>query len=79
MQERHMSLLQQQQVQAETLMKQMQAQIEADLRVRNDLMRNQMKMLGELQVQNPGETIDLNAFLNGIKGGQDKQDGSRER
>ena len=54
-QERQKAMLKQQQEQTEILLKQMQSQMEADIRLKGDMTRNQLQVLGEIQLQNPSE------------------------
>ena len=51
MQERQASILMQQQSQTEVLMKQIQAQMESELKAKSDLVRNQLTILTEIQVR----------------------------
>ena len=62
-QDRHASMLKQQQMQSETLLKQIQSQMESEMRMKNDLVRNQLSVLAELQMQNPTDTIDINGIM----------------
>ena len=62
-QDRHASMLKQQQMQSETLLKQIQSQMESEMRMKSDLVRNQLSVLAELQMQNPTDTIDINGIM----------------
>lgn len=64
-QERQASSLRHQQAQCEMLMKQVQSQMETEMRMKTELVRNQMKILAEVQpVQGGGETADLSDIIN---------------
>ena len=62
-QNRHASILKQQQMQSEILLKQMQSQMESEVKMKNEMVRQQISLMGELQMQNPHETININEFL----------------
>jgi RecJ-like exonuclease len=65
MQDRQSSILMQQQTQTEMLMKQIQAQMESELRSKSELVRNQLSILTE--IQNPQESIDLQGLLSQVQ------------
>jgi hypothetical protein len=67
MQDRQSSILMQQQTQTEMLMKQIQAQMESELRSKSELVRNQLSILTEIQMQNPQESIDLQGLLSQVQ------------
>ena len=69
MQDRQATILKQQQVQAEMLMKQIQTQMETELRMKSDLVRNQLSILGEIQMQNPEEVMDMKSLLSQVQQG----------
>ena len=50
MQEKQSSIMRQQQTQSEMLMKQIQAQMESEIRLKSDLVRNQLRIMTEIQV-----------------------------
>ena len=37
--------------------------MESEMRMKSDLVRNQLNVLTELQVQNPTDTIDINGIM----------------
>ncbi|XP_059099177.1 fas-binding factor 1 homolog isoform X1 [Tigriopus californicus] len=67
LQEKQHTILKQQQAQTEILMKQIQAQMESELRIKNDLVRNQLQILSEIQIQHPEQVIDLAGLVQQIK------------
>ena len=69
MQDRQATILKQQQVQAEMLMKQIQTQMESELRMKSDLVRNQLSIIGEIQMQNPEEVLDMKSLLSKVQQG----------
>ena len=62
-QNRHASMLKQQQMQSEILLKQMQSQMESEVKMKNEMVRQQISLMGELQMQNPHEIINMNEFV----------------
>ena len=66
-QNRHASMLKQQQMQSEILLKQMQSQMESEVKMKNEMVRQQITMLGEIQMQNPHETINMNDILKKLR------------
>jgi hypothetical protein len=64
-QERQNAILKQQQAQSEAMIAQIRSQMESELKVRNELMRNQLSMLSDIQLQNPDKIINLEQFLQG--------------
>ena len=48
-------------------MRQIQGQIESELRIKSDLVRNQLQIMSEIQMQNPEQVIDMETLLNDIK------------
>ena len=67
MQERQSSILIQQQTQTEVLMKQIQAQMESELKTKSELVRNQLTILTEIQMQNPHESLDMKGLLDQVQ------------
>ena len=67
MQDRQSSILMQQQSQTEVLMKQIQAQMESELRAKSELVRNQLTILTEIQMQNPQESLDMKGLLDQVQ------------
>ena len=61
--------MKQQQTQTEILMRQIQAQLESDLRAKSELVRNQLTILTEIQMQNPNEALDLKGLLAQVQEG----------
>ena len=66
-QNRHASILKQQQMQSEILLKQMQSQMESEVKMKNEMMRQQITMLGEIQMQTPHETLNMNEILHKLR------------
>ena len=66
MQEHQTQIIQQQQVQAEMVMKQIQSQMESELRMKSDLIRNQLRIMSDIQMQKPEEAIDLKGLMEQI-------------
>ena len=48
-------------------MRQIQGQMESELRIKSDLVRNQLQIMSEIQMQNPEQVIDMETLLNDIK------------
>ena len=67
LQDRYSAMLTQQQVQSETLLKQMQSQMESEIKMKNDVVRHQLRMLGEIQMKNPTETININGIMEQLR------------
>ena len=63
MQEKQSSIMKQQQQQAELLMKSIQTQMESELRMKSELVRNQLHLLAEIQSQNPESVLDMNEIM----------------
>ena len=66
-QNRHASMLKQQQMQSEILLKQMQSQMECEVKMKNEMVRQQITMLGEIQMQNPQETLNMNELFKNLR------------
>ena len=53
MQKRHTTMLKQQQMQSEILLKQIQTQMESEVKIKNELIRHQISLLGDIHIQTP--------------------------
>ena len=72
-QNHHTAMLKKQQMQSEILLKQIQAQMESEVQMKNEIVRQQISMFGDMQMQNPSasETVNIHAIMENLR--QDKQ------
>ena len=75
-QNRHAAMLKQQQMQSEILLKQIQSQMESEVKMKNDMVRHQISILGEIQMQNPTEVININGIMDQIQRENSDKSGS---
>ena len=71
MQERQSNLLKQQQVQAETMLNQIQSQMESEMRMKSEMMRNQLSVFSEIQTHNPIQPIDISTIIHQTQGNKE--------
>ena len=73
-QNRHTSMLKQQQMQSEILLKQIQSQMESEVKMKNEMVRHQISMLGDMQMQNPStEAFGINGIMEQLRSGKSSQ------
>ena len=74
-QNRHTSMLKQQQMQSEILLKQIQSQMESEVKMKNEMVRQQISMLGDMQMQNPSSTeaFGIHGIMEQLRSGKASQ------
>ena len=71
MQERQSAMMRQQQLQADTVLKQLQSQMESETRIKNEMVRNQLCVFSEIQAQNPVNPVNISSLMQELQGKTD--------
>ena len=69
-QDRHTDMLKQQQMQSEILLKQVQTRMESEVKMKNEMVRHHINMLGDIRVPNTVADVGLSSIFENL--GEDR-------
>ena len=62
-QDRHTAMLKQQQMRSEILLKQIQTRLESEVKMKNEMVRHQINLLGDIRVPNTVADVGLSSII----------------
>lgn len=69
-QDRHTAMLKQQQMRSEILLKQIQTRLESEVKMKNEMVRHQINLLGDIRVPNTVADVGLSSIIENL--GEDR-------
>ena len=69
-QDRHTAMLKQQQMRSEILLKQIQTRLESEVKMKNEMVRHHINMLGDIRVPNTVADVGLSSIIENL--GEDR-------
>ena len=69
-QDRHTAMLKQQQMRSEILLKQIQTRLESEVKMKNEMVRHQINLLGDIRVPNTVADVCLSSIIENL--GEDR-------
>ena len=69
-QDRHTAMLKQQQMRSEILLKQIQTRLETEVKMKNEMVRHQINLLGDIRVPNTVADVGLSSIIENL--GEDR-------